>query len=196
MSWWCHVSNFRSVRCQECHQRHPYPPSPELDPWSTVGSWPTFWLYVMAWKCRVSNFMSLGCQETKTPLSSISRVGSLEDRWFLTNFLDVGYVLEMWGFKFWVSRISGRSSKTPLSSISRVGSLEKRWLLTHIMDVGYVQEMSCFKYQVSFFDVRRVIKDTPIFHLQSWIFGGQVVPNPLSECRLCPSDVMFQISGL
>ena len=102
----------------------------------------------------------------------------------------------MSSFQFQVCMMSGRSSKTPLSSISRVGSLEERWFLTHIMDVGYVQEMSCFKFQVSFFDVRRVIKDTPIFHLQSWIFGGQVVPNPLSECRLCPSDVMFQISGL
>ena len=29
---------FRSVRCQECHQRHPYPPSSELDPWSTIDS--------------------------------------------------------------------------------------------------------------------------------------------------------------
>ena len=28
---------FRSVRCQECHQRHPYPPSSELDPWRTGG---------------------------------------------------------------------------------------------------------------------------------------------------------------
>ena len=86
---------------------------------------------------------------SKTPLSSISRVGSLEDRWFLTNFLDVGYVLEMWGFKFWVSRMSGRSSKTPLSSISGVGFLEDSWFLTHFLDVGYFLEMSCFKFQIS-----------------------------------------------
>ena len=29
---------FRYVRCQECHQRHPYPPSSVLDPWSTIDS--------------------------------------------------------------------------------------------------------------------------------------------------------------
>ena len=27
MSWWCHVSNFRSLGCLEPNQRHPYPPS-------------------------------------------------------------------------------------------------------------------------------------------------------------------------
>ena len=31
-------SNFKTLRCQEGHQRHPYPPSPELDPWRTGGS--------------------------------------------------------------------------------------------------------------------------------------------------------------
>ena len=39
------------------------------------------------------------------------------------------------------------------------------------------------------YDVRKVIKYTPILHLQRWIFGGQVVPDPLSECMLCPGDV-------
>ena len=72
--------------------------------------------------------------------------------------------------------MSGRSSKTPLSSISRVGSLEERWFLTHIMDVGYVQEMSCIRFQASLMS------------------GGS--SNTLSEYRLCPGDVMFQILGL
>ena len=33
----CHISNLRSMGCQEGHQRHPYPPSPELDPWKVGG---------------------------------------------------------------------------------------------------------------------------------------------------------------
>ena len=40
------------------------------------------------------------------------------------------------------------------------------------------------------------IKDTPILQLQSWILGGQVVADPYYGCRLCPGDVMYQISGL
>ena len=40
----CHVSNFRSLGWQEGNQRHPYPPSPELDPCRTGGSWPTFFI--------------------------------------------------------------------------------------------------------------------------------------------------------
>ena len=31
-------SSFKSLGCQEGHQRHPYPPSLELDPWRTSGS--------------------------------------------------------------------------------------------------------------------------------------------------------------
>ena len=54
--------------------------------------------------------------------------------------------------------------------------LEARWFLTHIMDVGYVQEMSCIRFQASLMS------------------GGS--SNTLSEYRLCPGDVMFQILGL
>ena len=28
MSWWCHVSNLKSLGSKEPHQRNPYPPSP------------------------------------------------------------------------------------------------------------------------------------------------------------------------
>ena len=93
-------------------------------------------------------------KSSKTPLFSISRVGFLEDRWSLIHFLDVCYILEMLLFK--VSRMTARSSMTPL---------------TYFLDVCYVL-MSYFKFQ----DVRKVIKDSLILHLQSWILGGQLVP--------------------
>ena len=99
----------------------------------------------MSWRCDVSRMSG---RSSKTPLSSISGVGFLEDGWFLTHFLDVSYFLEMSCFKFQISRMSRRPSKTPLSSISRVGSLEDWWFLTNFLDVGYVLEMVLFKSQV------------------------------------------------
>ena len=42
-------------------------------------------------------------------------------------------------------------------------------------------------------DVRKVLNDNPIHHLQGWILGGLVVPDLLSGYRLCPGDVTFQI---
>ena len=44
----------------------------------------------------------------KDTLSAISRVRSLEDRWFLIHFLDVIDVLEIICFKFQVCWMSGR----------------------------------------------------------------------------------------
>jgi len=150
MSCLCHVSNFRYVRCQECHQRHPYPPSPYLDPWSTVGSFLTHFLdvgYGLELSCFKFHVSRMSRGTSKTPLSSIFRVASSEDRWFLTNFLDVGYFPEISCFKFQIFRMPRRPSKTPISSISRVGSLEDWWFLTNFLDVGYVLEMVLFKSQ-------------------------------------------------
>ena len=72
--------------------------------------------------------MSVG--SSKTPKSTISVVGSVENKWIPTYFLDVGFVMEMSCFKFQVSRMSGMSSKTPLSIIFGVGSLEDRLYLS------------------------------------------------------------------
>ena len=104
----------------------------------------------MSWRCDVSNFGSLGCQEghQRQPYPLSLEMVFLEDSWFLTHFLDVGYFPEISCFKFQISRMSGRSSKSPLSSISWVGSLEDSWFLKNFLDVGYVLEMVLFKSQV------------------------------------------------
>ena len=67
----------------------------------------------MSWRMSHFKFEVYGMsgRSSKTPVSSISRVGSLEGGWFLTHFLDV------------------------------VGSLEDRWFLTHFLNVGYVLVM-------------------------------------------------------
>jgi len=88
-------------------------------------------------------------RSSKTPLSTISRVGSLEDKWFLMHFLVVDHDLEMPHFKFLVSRMSGRSSKIPLSTISRGGSLEDKWFLMHTVWIVDVLEVSSFKFHLS-----------------------------------------------
>ena len=70
----------------------------------------------------------------------------------------------------------GRSLMTPLSTISRVGSLEEWWSLTHFLDVRLYPRDVMFQIS-SLQDIRKVINDTPIHHLQSWFLGGQVVPD-------------------
>ena len=60
--------------------------------------------------------------------------------------------------------------------------------------LGCALDISCLKFHVTRMSVR--LSKTSILHLlQSWIFGGKVDPDPLSGCRLCPIDIMFQISG-
>ena len=113
-----------------------------------------------------------------------------------THFLVVDHDLEMPYFKFQVSRMPGWSSKTPLSTISRVGYLEDKLFLTLFLVLDHDLEIPCFKFQVSRMSFRKVIKDTPIHHLYSWILGGQVVPDALSSGRSWPGDAIFQISSL
>ena len=54
-----------------------------------------------------------------TPIPHL-QVGSLEDKWFLTHFLEVPGGLEVLHFKFQVSRTTGTLSRTSLSIISRL----------------------------------------------------------------------------
>ena len=91
--------------------------------------------------------------------------------------------------------MSGRSSKTSLSMFFLGGCCGSGQDVQNFITFSdgifpYVLEMLCFKFQV-----RKVINDPPIYHLQSWILGGQVVPDTLSGCNICPVDAMFQISA-
>ena len=72
-------SNFKSLGCQEPHQRHPYPPSPGWILGGHLGSWRTFLRYLMVLRCQFSNFNSLGCQEPCQG-QGVMMLGSVEDR--------------------------------------------------------------------------------------------------------------------
>ena len=49
----------------------------------------------------------------------------------------------------------------------------------------------CHFSNFRFKDVKKVNKDNLIHQLQSWILGGQVVPDTLSGYSLCPVDAIF-----
>merc|ERR1711867_420887 len=66
---------------------------------------------------QISSLKDVRKSIKKAPIHHL-QVGSLEDRWFLTHFLEVPDGLEVLYFKFQVSRMSGSPSRRPLSTIS------------------------------------------------------------------------------
>ena len=100
MAWRCYISNFRSLRCQKVHQEGPYPPSPG---WILGGQMVPDALPGSSWWPGGATFQISGLQDVRKPIKKAPihhlQVGSLEDRWFLTHFLEVPGGLEVLHFK-------------------------------------------------------------------------------------------------
>merc|ERR1712209_372973 len=106
-------SSFKSLGCQEGHQRHPYPPSLELDPWRTC--WflmHTVWIVdVLEVSCFKFQLSVTSGTPSKTPLSTISWLDPWRTCWFLMHTVWIVDVLEVSCFKFQLSVTSGTPSK-------------------------------------------------------------------------------------
>ena len=77
MFWKCYVSNFKSLGCQDGHQRIAYSPSSDMDPFRTVCSLQIFF--------NVEYVMKIPC--SKFPVSRISG--------FISRALEMNF--ELWG---------------------------------------------------------------------------------------------------
>ena len=91
-----------SLGCQKGHQRHPYPPSPELDPWRTGGSCP-----LSGFRLRPGDdtFQISGMQDVLIVIKDTIHYLQSQILGRPTHVLDMGYVLEMTCFNFQVSRM-------------------------------------------------------------------------------------------